>query len=90
MRIEARTLIGSGALLLAALLILAALTCGAPKETLASRASRRDAEFADLCTQAGMVTPAYQHPLVLAAVAQVRPAPTAAENPQAEAGLSSR
>jgi len=73
---------------LAVLLLLGPLACGAPKETFASRASRRDAEFADLSTQTGMATPAYQHPL--APVSLTQPVQDAAQDPQAVASSSSR
>ena len=80
-RIHERAPIGPTATLLAALLLLGSLACGAPRESPVNLASRRDAEFADLSTQAGMVTPSYSHPLELARAEHARLAQEAAQAP---------
>jgi hypothetical protein len=50
-------------LLVPGLVALLGLACGAPKaDRQAALASRRDAEFAELSGQAGMVTPPYHRP----------------------------
>ena len=90
MRINPRAPFGPGAFLPAALLLLGALACAAPREDRVHLASRRDAEFADLSTQAGMVTPAYQHPLESGPAIRARLAQDAALDPQAIASNSSR